>query len=85
MVPNSDPARDEFLWGPRAHAEPSKLQILQFFAKVNGTDPTCFPCWYEEASRDESEREPEPGLPPPTVLLPWPVNVPGSQPQLLLP
>lgn len=56
QVPNSDPPRYEFLWGPRAHAETSKMKVLKFFAKISGTDPTSFPYWYEEALRDERER-----------------------------
>ncbi|XP_007956034.1 LOW QUALITY PROTEIN: putative MAGE domain-containing protein MAGEA13P [Orycteropus afer afer] len=42
QVPNSDPARCEFLWGPRAHAETSKMKVLKFFAKVTGTNPSLY-------------------------------------------
>ncbi|XP_047700039.1 putative MAGE domain-containing protein MAGEA13P [Prionailurus viverrinus] len=56
QVPHSDPPRYELLWGPRAHAETSKMKVLQFFSKVTGTDPTSFPYWYGEALRDERER-----------------------------
>ena len=42
-----------FLWGPRAYAETSKMKVLEFFAKISGTDPTSFLFWYEEALRDE--------------------------------
>ncbi|KAM9180273.1 melanoma-associated antigen 10-like [Dugong dugon] len=56
QVPNSDPACYEFLWGPRAHAETSKMKVLEFLAKLNGTDPSSFSPWYEEALRDEEER-----------------------------
>ncbi|KAL2768019.1 melanoma-associated antigen 10 [Daubentonia madagascariensis] len=56
QVPDSDPARYEFLWGPRAHAETSKMSLLNFLAKVSGSDPRSFPLWYEEALRDEEER-----------------------------
>ncbi|XP_076999551.1 melanoma-associated antigen 10-like [Tamandua tetradactyla] len=56
QVPGSDPARYEFLWGPRAHAETSKMKVLEFFARVNGTDSRAFPALYEEALRDEKER-----------------------------
>ncbi|XP_008699781.2 putative MAGE domain-containing protein MAGEA13P [Ursus maritimus] len=56
QVPGSDPPRYEFLWGPRAHTETSKMKVLQFFAKVSGTDPASFSSWYEEALRDERER-----------------------------
>ncbi|XP_045716609.1 melanoma-associated antigen B16-like [Phyllostomus hastatus] len=56
QVPNSDPPCYEFLWGPRAHAEVSKMKLLEFLAKVNGSDPIDFPSQYEEALRDEEER-----------------------------
>ncbi|XP_043426026.1 melanoma-associated antigen B10-like [Prionailurus bengalensis] len=56
QVPNSDPPRYEFLWGPRAHAETSKMRVLEFLAKVHDTVPSAFPAWYEEALRDEEER-----------------------------
>ncbi|XP_006925383.1 melanoma-associated antigen B3-like, partial [Pteropus alecto] len=53
QVPHSDPAHYEFLWGPRAHAETSKMRVLEFFAKINHTVPRAFASWYEEALRDE--------------------------------
>ncbi|XP_020935895.1 melanoma-associated antigen B16-like isoform X1 [Sus scrofa] len=56
QVPNSDPPRYEFLWGPRAHAEASKMKLLEFLTKIHESDPTCFPSQYEEALRDEAER-----------------------------
>lgn len=56
QVPNSNPAIFEFLWGPRAHAETSKMKVLEFLAKIHDTVPSAFPSWYEEALRDEEER-----------------------------
>ncbi|XP_008057164.1 melanoma-associated antigen B1 [Carlito syrichta] len=56
QVPNSDPPRYQFLWGPRAFAETSKMKVLEFVAKVNDTIPSAFPYHYEEALRDEEER-----------------------------
>ncbi|XP_058391149.1 melanoma-associated antigen B17 [Diceros bicornis minor] len=56
LVPNSDPPRYEFLWGPRAYAETSKMKVLEFLAKVNHTVPSSFQGRYEEALRDEEER-----------------------------
>ncbi|KAF0884340.1 MAGBA protein, partial [Crocuta crocuta] len=56
QVPGSDPPRYEFLWGPRAHAETSKMKVLEFLAKVHDTIPSAFPAWYEEALQDEEER-----------------------------
>ncbi|XP_008146665.2 melanoma-associated antigen B18-like [Eptesicus fuscus] len=56
QVPDSDPPRYELLWGPRAHAETSKMKVLEFLAKIYDTVPSAFPVWYEEALRDEEER-----------------------------
>ncbi|XP_054551888.1 melanoma-associated antigen 10-like [Talpa occidentalis] len=56
QVPNSDPPRYEFLWGSRAYAETNTKKILEFLAKIKGTDPISFSCWYEEALREEEER-----------------------------
>ncbi|XP_004435152.1 PREDICTED: melanoma-associated antigen B2-like [Ceratotherium simum simum] len=56
QVPNSAPPRYEFRWGPRAHAETSKMKVLEFLAKVYGTTPSAFPFHYAEALRDEEER-----------------------------
>ncbi|XP_019273530.1 melanoma-associated antigen B17 [Panthera pardus] len=56
QVPDSDPPRYEFLWGPRAHAETSKMKVLEFLAKASDTVPSAFQAHYEEALRDEEER-----------------------------
>ncbi|XP_005410191.1 PREDICTED: melanoma-associated antigen B1-like [Chinchilla lanigera] len=56
QVLHSDPPRYEFLWGPRAHAEISKMKVLEFLAKVNETVPTAFPIHYAEALRDKQQR-----------------------------
>ncbi|KAK1346970.1 hypothetical protein QTO34_000830 [Cnephaeus nilssonii] len=56
QVPDSHPPRSEFLWGPKAHLETSKMEVLEFCAKVNGTHPRAYPSCYEEALRDEEER-----------------------------
>ncbi|XP_027951815.1 melanoma-associated antigen B17-like [Eumetopias jubatus] len=46
----------EFLWGPRARAETSKMQVLQVLAKINDTVPSSFPPLYEEALQEQQER-----------------------------
>ncbi|KAM9577765.1 melanoma-associated antigen B10-like [Trichechus inunguis] len=56
QVPNTDPPRYEFLWGPRAYAETTKMKVLEFFVKVHDTIPSAFPYWHEEAVKDEEER-----------------------------
>ncbi|XP_012881929.1 PREDICTED: melanoma-associated antigen B3-like [Dipodomys ordii] len=56
QVSNSDPPRYEFLWGPQAFAETSKMEVLQFLANVNETSPSFFASLYEEALEEEKER-----------------------------
>uniref|UniRef100_A0A8C5Z9F5 MAGE domain-containing protein n=1 Tax=Marmota marmota marmota TaxID=9994 RepID=A0A8C5Z9F5_MARMA len=51
-----DPPSFEFLWGLRAHAETSKMKVLEVLAKINDTNPNAFPNLYEEALRDEEEK-----------------------------
>ncbi|XP_032141713.1 melanoma-associated antigen B6-like [Sapajus apella] len=56
QVCNSDPPRYEFLWGPRAHFETSKMRVLDVFAKINNTVPGFYPHLYEEALVDEVQK-----------------------------
>ncbi|XP_066213815.1 melanoma-associated antigen B1-like [Saccopteryx leptura] len=56
QVPNSDPPRYEFLWGPRAHAEIGMMKVLEAVAKFNGAIPSAFPDLYDQALRDEEDR-----------------------------
>ncbi|XP_004612519.1 melanoma-associated antigen B10-like [Sorex araneus] len=56
QIPNSEPPRYEFLWGPRAYVETSKMKVLEYVAKVQKTDPSTLTVWYEEALKDEAER-----------------------------
>ncbi|XP_005406537.1 PREDICTED: melanoma-associated antigen 11-like [Chinchilla lanigera] len=55
QVPHSDPAQYEFLWGPRTHAETSKMKVLEHLAKVNSRDPRSYTHLYAEALREEQE------------------------------
>ncbi|KAB1252742.1 Melanoma-associated antigen 8, partial [Camelus dromedarius] len=55
QVANSDPARHEFLWGPRAYTETSKLQVLEHFLRINRRGPSFFPSLSEERVSDEEE------------------------------
>ncbi|XP_012881937.1 PREDICTED: melanoma-associated antigen B3 [Dipodomys ordii] len=52
-VPNSDPPHYEFLWGPRAHTETTKMKILEFWARINHTLPSTFHSCYDEALKEE--------------------------------
>ncbi|CAI9180290.1 unnamed protein product, partial [Rangifer tarandus platyrhynchus] len=75
QVARSDPPPYEFLWGPRAHAETSKMKVFEFLAKVNDTVPSAFSSQYEEALRDEEERARATARPGTTVTsrnIPWP-------------
>ncbi|XP_055293534.1 melanoma-associated antigen B3 [Moschus berezovskii] len=56
QVPGSNPPCYEFLWGPRAQAETSKMRVLEFLARINHLEPSAFHFWYEEALKDEEER-----------------------------
>ncbi|XP_048191432.1 melanoma-associated antigen B10-like [Perognathus longimembris pacificus] len=56
QVDKSNPPRYEFRWGPRAHAETSKMKVLKFLANVFHTSPRAFPSWYREALKDEEEK-----------------------------
>ncbi|KAG5193422.1 hypothetical protein MJG53_019528 [Ovis ammon polii x Ovis aries] len=56
QVPNSDPPRYEFLWGPRACAETSKMKVLEVLAKFHGRVRSSFPDFCDEALRDQAER-----------------------------
>ncbi|XP_061035298.1 melanoma-associated antigen 10-like [Eubalaena glacialis] len=55
QVSHCDPARYEFLWGPRAHAETSKWQVLEHLLRVNTSDPTSFSSLSAEGVSDEEE------------------------------
>uniref|UniRef100_G1T2M8 MAGE domain-containing protein n=1 Tax=Oryctolagus cuniculus TaxID=9986 RepID=G1T2M8_RABIT len=55
QVPQSDPARFEFLWGPRAHAETSEMRVLQYLARFNRNDPRFHPSVNQGAVGDEKE------------------------------
>ncbi|XP_004643727.1 melanoma-associated antigen B10-like [Octodon degus] len=55
QVANSDPARYEFLWGPRAHAETTKMKVLEHLAKVNRREPSTYPRLYADALGQEQE------------------------------
>ncbi|XP_003464425.1 melanoma-associated antigen 8-like [Cavia porcellus] len=55
QVPDSDPAQYEFLWGPRARAETSKMKVLEHLAKVNRRDARSYKRLHEEALREEQE------------------------------
>lgn len=52
QVPGSDPACYEFHWGPRTYAETSKMKVLEYLARINGSEPRSYPSLYEEALRD---------------------------------
>uniref|UniRef100_A0A9L0JU00 MAGE domain-containing protein n=1 Tax=Equus asinus TaxID=9793 RepID=A0A9L0JU00_EQUAS len=62
-IPYTEPAEYEFLWGPRAFLETSKMLVLRFLAKLHKRDPRCWPFQYIEAlaeceSEDADDDEP---------------------------
>lgn len=56
QVPESYPPRYQFLWGPRAYSETTKMKVLEFLAKLTSRAPTYFSSLYSEAFRDEEGR-----------------------------
>uniref|UniRef100_A0A8C0VYA4 MAGE domain-containing protein n=1 Tax=Castor canadensis TaxID=51338 RepID=A0A8C0VYA4_CASCN len=55
QVPNSDPACYEFLWGPRAYAETSRIEVLKHWAKFSRRVPRFLQSLNDRASRNEEE------------------------------
>ncbi|XP_055453783.1 melanoma-associated antigen B5-like [Psammomys obesus] len=56
QIPNSDPPHYEFLWGPQAYTETTKMKVLEFMARGSDTEPTTFPVQYAEALREENQK-----------------------------
>ncbi|KAM6144013.1 melanoma-associated antigen B17 [Erethizon dorsatum] len=56
QMAGSDPPCYEFLWGPRAYAETSKMQVLEFLAKLSNMAPSSYQSQYAEALKEEEER-----------------------------
>ncbi|XP_057574901.1 melanoma-associated antigen 9-like [Hippopotamus amphibius kiboko] len=55
QVPHSNPTCYEFLWGPRAHAETSRWQVLEYLFRVNRWNPRSFLSLCAEAVSDDKE------------------------------
>ncbi|XP_043315868.1 melanoma-associated antigen 10-like isoform X1 [Cervus canadensis] len=53
QVPDSDPARYKFLWGPRAYAETSKQKVMAFVLRVRQRAWRSFVLQFAEAAREE--------------------------------
>ncbi|XP_036768661.2 LOW QUALITY PROTEIN: melanoma-associated antigen B5-like [Manis pentadactyla] len=56
QVPGSGPPLYVFLWGPKAHAETSRMKILEFIVNTKREFPSAFPFFCEEALQDEEEK-----------------------------
>lgn len=56
QVANTDPPRYEFLWGPRAHAETTKVKVLQFLFRVSSMDTRPIPFQSEEGETVQEQR-----------------------------
>ncbi|XP_076417919.1 melanoma-associated antigen B10-like [Peromyscus maniculatus bairdii] len=56
QVAGSDPPRYEFLWGPKAYAETSKVKVLEYLAKTNQTTPGAISALYEEVLKGDREQ-----------------------------
>ncbi|KAK7796685.1 hypothetical protein U0070_016367 [Myodes glareolus] len=56
LIPNSDPPCYEFLWGPKAYTETTKMKVLEFMAKGSGIEPNIFLVQYAEALKEENQK-----------------------------
>ncbi|XP_036736776.2 melanoma-associated antigen 10-like [Manis pentadactyla] len=56
QVPDSDPARCELLWGPRAHAEAGEVQVQQFLLRLLSRAAGSSQSPSEEARSNEEHR-----------------------------
>lgn len=81
---HNDPTRSEFLWGPRAHTEATEVQILDFLARVHGTNPSSFQLSLRRLCKTK-KRKPEPQVEPGLCLLPRPLHTLVRVYSLLLP
>ncbi|XP_069895374.1 melanoma-associated antigen B5-like [Dipodomys merriami] len=52
QVPNSEPPRYEFLWGPQAYAETNEMEVFRFLAKINELAPSFFASICEDSEND---------------------------------
>lgn len=55
QVAYSDPPRYEFLWGPQAYAEISKIRVLEFLSKLNKTTSSVIADIYFKSLKNEQE------------------------------
>ncbi|XP_070318750.1 melanoma-associated antigen 9-like [Odocoileus virginianus] len=60
QMPNSDPARYEFLWGPWAFLETSKEKFMEYLLRVNRRAFRSFPLPSAEDFWEEEEGAPQP-------------------------
>ncbi|CAO2644519.1 Melanoma-associated antigen B5 [Lemmus lemmus] len=59
QIPNSDPPCYEFLWGPKAYTETTKMKVLEFMAKGSDIEPNMFLVQYAEALKEENQKAQE--------------------------
>ncbi|XP_049622798.1 melanoma-associated antigen B2-like [Suncus etruscus] len=55
QIPKSDPPRFELLWGPKAYAETSKKQVLEFMATINRQDPSVLLAQFKDLLKEEDK------------------------------
>ncbi|XP_013360980.1 PREDICTED: melanoma-associated antigen 11-like [Chinchilla lanigera] len=53
QVYNSDSICYIYVWGLRAHAETTRMKVLEHVARLNSVDPRFYPHLYEQALREE--------------------------------
>ncbi|XP_012372913.1 melanoma-associated antigen 10-like [Octodon degus] len=55
QLPGSHCAHHQFLWGPRAYAEITKMRILEHLSKMNKINPSSYPHLCDQALSEEIE------------------------------
>ncbi|XP_049622800.1 melanoma-associated antigen B3-like [Suncus etruscus] len=55
QIPKSDPPRFEFLWGPKAYAETSKKQVIEFLATIIGHEPSVLLAQFKDLLKEEDK------------------------------
>ncbi|XP_049622905.1 melanoma-associated antigen B2-like [Suncus etruscus] len=55
QISSSDPPRFEFLWGPKAYAETSKKQVLEFMATIIRQEPSVLLAQFKDLLKEEDK------------------------------
>ncbi|XP_021009728.1 melanoma-associated antigen B2-like [Mus caroli] len=57
QVPDSDPPCYQFLWGPKAYAESSRVKVMEFLGHINETGSSTYPYNHEESLKGKARAQ----------------------------